>query len=92
MNIYHEEIAPLQENAYAEWYEEVRYHAVNLALKNGSVTSDDLWEVCPPPPGVNTKAMGAIFRGKHWKKIGYTLTKRGTSHSRPIGIWALKNA
>ena len=51
-------------------------------------TSDDLWALCPPPPEINPKAMGAVFRSG-FKAIGYVSSKRKQAHARPIRVWTL---
>ena len=55
---------------------------------NATITSDDLWALCPPPPEINPKAMGAVFRSG-FKAIGYVSSKRKQAHARPIRVWTL---
>ena len=55
---------------------------------NATITSDDLWALCPPPPEINPKAMGAVFRSG-FKPIGYVSSKRKQAHARPIRVWTL---
>lgn len=59
--------------------------AVQLGLKGAAVTVDDIREHCPPPPGIDGRVMGAVFRkAEDWQHVGYTRSKRETCHKRPI--------
>lgn len=49
-----------------------------------AVTVDDVREICPPPAGVDSRIMGAIFNTKDWKPAGYTQSKRRECHGRVI--------
>jgi hypothetical protein len=80
-----------------EWIALARKMAVVLLKTRGqdhsddyipTVTSDDLWALCPPPPEINPKAMGAVFRSG-FKPVGYVPSKRKQAHARPIRVWTL---
>lgn len=73
------------------WLQDARTQARDIALECGRVTSDDvLATLGPPPPEVHPAAMGAIFRGKNWRRIDVTQSKRPANHASIIGVWAWK--
>ena len=79
---------PLLEMAYEDWIELARETAITVSRTKGQVTSDDVWELCPPPPHVNPKAMGALYHPrKNWTQIGFQKSSRNSSHGRTIGVW-----
>ena len=71
------------------WIERARQVAVEIAMKEGEVTVDHIWEVCPAPAGVNGRLLGTIFDGS-WEKIDEVHSKRGRNAGRKIGVWRLK--
>lgn len=72
------------EQEEAEWLEKARMQARIFCVCYGPVTSDDLWERCPPK---RPNAMGAVFKSKGWKHIGYQKSTRPQAHGRIIGRW-----
>ena len=61
---------------------------INHTKKHGGVTSSDVFEPMRRldilPKNVDPRWMGAVFRRKCWKRVGYV---NGGSHLRPISIW-----
>ena len=51
------------------------------------ITINDIRDVCPPPPSIDPRALGAVFKGKEgkWRVVGYERSKR--AHMRPIAIF-----
>lgn len=77
------------EKQRAEWLSEARELAYRLGVGGRVVTTDDIWDGCPPPANC-PKVMGAVFKLKdEWTPIGYTPTRRKTSHARVIRQWIL---
>lgn len=74
---------------YADWLTKARQWARQLAWERGTVTSDDVQLRCRRPAGVGPNAVGAIFRGKEWVRVGDTFSARPETHGRRIGVWAL---
>ena len=74
-----------------QWVERARIVAIEIARSTGRVTSDDLRRVFPPPPAMDPRIIGAVFRSKGlWRRIGWEQTKQPQAHARPIAVWGLK--
>lgn len=77
------------EIARREYVAQARAAAFVVASKmpDGMITIDDVRAVCPPPDGIDPRVMGTILRAPDWRKIGYTNSRRGTCHKRPVAIF-----
>lgn len=88
---YHDAIKTKQESDYSEWLDQARDAITKLSLsrESGIVSSDDVWDICPPPAEVEPRAMGAIWQPRdRWQKVGYVQSRRHTvNHRRPIMQW-----
>ena len=51
---------------------------------------DDIRKVCPPPSDIDPRVMGAIFSGKDWLPVGWTLAK-GHCNARPVRTFVPAN-
>lgn len=90
---YRNSVLPDQEAAHEGWIEKARVEARRIAKERGCLTSDDIWDVCPPPPGVDPRVMGAIFADKTlWERTGYTKSSRKINHGRVVAQWKLREA
>ena len=78
------------------WVKRMREVAVDICVRKGSVTSDDLRRYMlrnsiPPPHHPN--AWGGIFRGKvegmRWIEIGRVKSMKRTNNGRKISVWTL---
>lgn len=67
----------------------VRRYAEQHSRKYGSVTSDDcrLWANSNDIYPLHHNAWGAVFRGPHWKPVGFTQSKIPSNHARTIRVW-----
>ena len=79
----------LLEETRSAFLAECRRVAYAVALNNGRVTIDDVRDRLELPQGVDGRVFGAVFNSKEWERIGYTQTKRKTSHRRPIAIFKI---
>jgi hypothetical protein len=72
-----------------EWLEWARFHARQISMWTGRVTTDDIHELCTTFNRMPThhNAFGAIFRGKQWECTGFEKSVRPSAHARPIGVW-----
>lgn len=81
----------LFEEKRREVLEYSRWVAVKVASKQGHVTIDDVRNHVQLPDGVKPAVFGAVFRDKDvWESIGFTQTKRKTSHGRLVQVYRLK--
>jgi len=80
------------ERRYPELAARLRETARRLALERGEITSDDVWDAHPIPPGVEPRIMAAAFKPrKDWLKTGvYVPTRRKSANKRPIPVWVLR--
>lgn len=93
-----EGIQQVEENANAEWTSLVLQVIRDLASQAATLTSDDVWEELQRYPQVQThqpSAMGAMFRRAFSAEIiattdAFVISKRPTSHCRPIRVWESK--
>lgn len=80
----------LFEDTRGEFLAHCRWVAERIFKEKGHVTIDDVREQVTTPKGVDPRVYGAVFNGKEWEKVGHTLTKRKSSHRRPISIFVKK--
>lgn len=82
-------VAQVYENN-ADWVDQARAFAKQLAKVNGSVSIDEVLIACPRPTEVHPNATGAVFRENCWMKIGYKQSTISSAHARVIGVFRLK--
>jgi hypothetical protein len=87
-HVYHDVVAVQQVEDHGEWLAMAKAVAIQVSLAQGYVSSDDIWESCPPPAGADPRVMGALWRPRqHWAPIGYVPSSRKECHCRPIRQW-----
>ncbi len=89
-SLFDQSVLPLFEATRADWLEEARAAALSLGLGGRSITINDVRRVCPPPPDVDPRVMGAVFLRTIWVKTGYENSGRNRCHGRPIAIFKLR--
>jgi hypothetical protein len=90
-DLFEEEVLPLFEKYRAEWLAAARAHAVMIAGERGEVSADDIHDVCPLPPDIDPRVMGAVFK-PDFNLVRYEKSRRTICHHRPIGVFKLKEA
>ena len=70
-----------------EWLQQAQKMAKAIAAKRGTVCSDDIHEVFPPPLKAHPNIMGAVFRGLGLKVVGFKQTTRPSGHGRMIKVY-----
>lgn len=86
-------VLPDQEKAHGDWIKNARAAARKLASERGEISSDDIWDIAPPPAGVDPRVLGSIFSDKTlWERTGYAKSERKVNHGRPIARWKLRVA
>jgi hypothetical protein len=93
-SVYVQGVLPFQELAHADYVARARKAARELSTVRGCITIDDVWDVCPVPPGIDPRVLGAVFKGSHeqWEAAGYQRSRRKVNHGRPVAVWRLRNA
>ena len=78
-------IASLERHA---WLHRARDLALEIALHNGTVTSDDVQARIDPPPHEN--CVGALFKDKRLRSTGkWIQSRRPSAHGRFIQVWEI---
>lgn len=86
------EVQKFNAAAGARWVEEARDAAVAIANVRDEVTSDDVWQACPPPADVDGRLLAGVFNRREWEIVGYRHSVRGRNAARQIAVWRLKQA
>tara|TARA_R110000803_G_scaffold58676_4_gene116871 strand:+ start:1354 stop:1644 length:291 start_codon:yes stop_codon:yes gene_type:complete len=79
------------EQVRAAYLESARFAADQLYHGGKKkVTINDVRDICPPPPSIDPRTLGAVFRRKEdkWQVVGYERSKR--AHMRPISVFTKK--
>lgn len=89
---YDNNVLEVHEEGHAAWIEKARAAARSFAIAHGVVTSDDIWEICPPPKGADPRVLGAVFKPRSdWERVDYRPSIRRQSHGRPVAMWVLRS-
>lgn len=72
------------------WVREARVAALRIYGERGEVTSDDVWNACPPPDTVDGRLMSSVLSRADWEIVGYRRSARGRNAARKIAVWRLK--
>jgi hypothetical protein len=71
-----------------EYLAKARSTAEYIAQTRGEVSINDVRRYLgDPPSGINPNVLGAVFRGKHWRKVGHTQTTHAAGHARTVGVY-----
>lgn len=72
------------------WVREARVAALRIYGERGEVTSDCVWNACPPPDTVDGRLMSSVLSRAEWEIIEYRRSARGRNAARKIAVWRLK--
>ncbi len=86
----HVETEKFDAAAGAKWVAEARKCAISIFMGKGEVTSDDVWQACPPPPSVDGRLTSQVLSRSDWQIVGYRHSVRGRNAARQIAVWRLK--
>jgi hypothetical protein len=81
-SLFETEVLPRLEAKRADWLAEARSGPVNI---------NDVRRLCPLPPSIDPRVMGAVFNKSEWVCVGYKRSSRSTCHNRPIGTFVLRD-
>lgn len=85
--LFAEEILPLYEVSRPAWLANARAVALRLGMNGAHVSVDDVRRLCPPPPDVDQRVMGAVFCRPDWVRVGDRTSGRVTCHHRRISMF-----
>jgi len=89
-DLFEKTVLPLFEEHREEWLDRARADARMIGTRQELVTIDDVRALCPPPPDVDPRVMGAVFTRSEWESVGYQRSARRECHNRPVGVFRLK--
>lgn len=94
MNDFHSDMLPLWElrlrTSKAQWLEQARSLARQIATKQGWVSVDCIRARMAPPADTDPRIMGAVLRRSEFDVLKYVQSTRAVSHKRPIAVFVLK--
>jgi hypothetical protein len=73
----------------AEFLTRCRSLAMQIAMRKGEVSINDIRAHIQVPNGVHPSVLGAVFRTKQFKKIGLCEASHKEAHARVIRVYAL---
>ena len=73
------------------WVAKAKQAAIELATNGDEVSADAVWNACPPPAGVDGRAMARVFSRDEWEIAGRVMSERGRNKARMIALWRLKS-
>lgn len=74
-----------------EFLERCRSLARLICRERGQVSINDIREFITVPPGVHPSVLGGVFRGKEFKRVGYTEATHPEAHARVVRVYQLAN-
>jgi hypothetical protein len=90
-DIYGRLVLPFQQKANPEYVAKLQATMQAFAADGREVTIDDAWDICPPPPNVDPRILGAAFYPKKlWLGVGHCKSRRKINHGRPVAKWRLR--
>jgi len=76
--------------SHATLLETCRALAVVIARRQGHVSINDIREQIDLPPGVHPSTLGAVFRTRQFRAIGYVEALHPAAHARAVRVYTLK--
>ena len=74
-----------------DWVKKARSIAIGLATKNGEVTINDVYKICPRPKDVHPNASGSVLKCQELIQIGTTQSDKISRRTGIIRIYGLRN-
>ena len=80
----------LFEVQHADLLERCRAAAIVYARQHGFVSINEVREAVTLPPGTHPSLLGAVFRTRQFRAIGYTEAHHPAAHARVVRVYALQ--
>ncbi len=74
-----------------DFLNECRAIAVACAQQFGTVSINDVRQRISLPKGMHPSVLGAVFKGKRFKAVGYTEATHPSAHARVVRVYQLNN-
>jgi len=80
------------EEREGDWLQRARIMMFQLAQDRPDleVSSDHVWQFCPPPADCHPSVMGPIFRDRRFVAVGWKASTRPSAHARVIRTYRLR--
>lgn len=72
-----------------EFLQSCRAAAVAIAKARGQVSINEVREAVTVPANINPSVLGAVFKSKYFKAVGYTEATHKAAHARVVRVYAL---
>lgn len=72
-----------------QFLERCRALALLICKQQGQVSINDIRAIIEVPPGVHPSVLGAVFRTKQFKRVGYTEAAHPQAHARVVRVYSL---
>lgn len=73
-----------------QFLERCRSLAVLVCKQRGEASINDIRAIIEVPPGVHPSVLGAVFRTKQFKSVGYTEAFHPQAHARVVRVYKLQ--
>lgn len=73
----------------AEFLDRCRTVAAAVARSQGAVSINDVRARVELPPGMHPSVLGAVFRSRSFRRIGFTEASHPEAHARVVRVYAL---
>lgn len=81
-------VLPQERVAHAPYVAKLQAAARRLGATGMHLSTDDLYEPCPRPPGVQPRIMGQAFLPRSdWEIVGSKRSARKECHYRIVTVW-----
>lgn len=78
------------ETEHAVWLSLARNKMVEVIKIHGACSSDDCWDLCPPPADAHPSVMGALFKDHRFLRVTAKKSHRESANGRWISVYELK--
>lgn len=73
----------------ADFLDRCRTVAAAVARSHGAVSINDVRARVEVPPGMHPSVLGAVFRNRSFRRIGFTEASHPEAHARVVRVYAL---
>ena len=73
-----------------QWLEEARDTARKLLQTRPHITIEDVLKITPLPNYLHRNTIGAVFKDRGFRAVGWVAAHKSTSNGRAIRQWSLR--
>ncbi len=79
----------LFETRDSDFLSQCRAEAERIAKENGQVSINDIRQAIPLPAHLHPSVLGAVFRSKKFRPVGFTEASHAAAHARVVRVYSL---